>query len=72
MIPLTTATNWFCSALITILFPILSADVFGGELWQLYIFFCCCNFGALAVNRCYMLETKDKTEREIREEYAKM
>jgi hypothetical protein len=66
MIPLTTAANWLCMAFITILFPIVSAEVLGDELWPIYIFFGCWNFGALMVSRFYLLETKDKTERQIR------
>lgn len=72
MIPITTAANWFCSTLITILFPILTADVFGDELWPVFLFFGCWNFGALVVNRFYLLETKDKTERQIREDYKQL
>lgn len=52
------------------LFPIIKENVLGGDPTLLFAFFTLWSFASLIVNRFFLLETKDKTQQQIREEYS--
>ena len=58
-----TAANWITASLVIILFPVLPSG-------PLFIFFTVWTLGSAFFNYLYVLETKDKTEKAIRSQYA--
>lgn len=72
VVPYSTASNWISASLVVIFFPIMTEDVLDGNPGVLFIFFtawCICSF---VFNYFFVLETKDKNEKTIREEYLKV
>lgn len=69
-VPFPTALNWTTSSLVIIMFPIIKDNVLHGNPYIAFIFFGGCCFMTFVISRMFMLETKDKTQREILEEYA--
>lgn len=70
MIPFPTLANWASSSLVVIFFPILT-NLFSSPL-PLFIFFAGWGIVSYKVNGSYLIETKGKKEKEIREKYAEM
>lgn len=67
--PYIVACNWFTYSLVAFFFPIITEHLLSGNPCLLFLFFACvCGIGAL-FNWCYMIETKDKTEKAIMSEY---
>ena len=69
IVPFSTATNWICASLVIILFPILTDNVLDSNPAILFLIFTLVHLEALLFNMKFMVETKDKTERAIQEEY---
>jgi MFS family permease len=70
IVPYSTASNWISASLVIILFPIATDDLLNGNPGVLFIFFTAWCLGSFVFNYFYVLETKDKTEKAIREEYS--
>lgn len=70
IVPYSTAFNWISASLVIILFPIATDDLLDGNPGALFIFFTAWCIGSFVFNQLFVLETKDKTEKAIREEYA--
>ncbi len=66
VIPYTITANWLAGSFVIILFPILTEDYLNGNPALLFAFSTAWCFGASFVNYFFVLETKDKTEKEIR------
>jgi hypothetical protein len=54
------------------LFPILKTSVFGGNPAALFLFFCIWVTVSFFVNHKFLIETRNKTELKIRQEYTNM
>ena len=67
--PIATCANWCSSSLVILLFPIIKQNVLGGNPGLLFVFFTCWSIAAFIVNRFFLLETKDKTQLQIKLEY---
>lgn len=65
MLPFSTAIVWVCAALVIILFPILTADVFDSNPAILLFFFAVWCGVSFIFNVRFMVETKDKPEKVI-------
>jgi hypothetical protein len=72
IVPYSTASNWISASLVIILFPIATEDLLDGNPGALFIFFTIWCLGSVIVNHFFVLETKDKTEKMIRSEYANL
>lgn len=70
IVPYSTASNWISASLVIILFPIMTENVLGGNPALLFVFFTAWCFGSFIFNYFFVIETKDKSEKAIREEYA--
>lgn len=68
VIPFSTLANWASASLVIIAFPILS-NAFGTSV-PLFLFFAAWSVASLFVNKKLLIETKGKTEKQIREEYC--
>ena len=65
------AFNWISNTIVVMFFPILTEYLLNGNPCLLFAFFTIsCVIGAV-FNYKYMIETKDKTEKEIRQEYIR-
>lgn len=69
-VPFATAVNWVGASLVIVLFPIIKENVLHGNPFIAFVFFASCLFLTLVIFRIFLLETKDKNQRQIREEYA--
>jgi MFS family permease len=67
--PFTTAMNWFTGSLVVILFPILAAL---GNPGPIFIFFAAYCFLSFLFNQFFMVETKGKTQLEIKQKYKEL
>lgn len=72
VIPYSTTANWLAGSVVIILFPILTEDFLNGNPAILFSFSTAWCLGSAIINYFYVLETKDKTEKEIRQDYAKL
>lgn len=70
MVPFATASNWISASFIIILFPIFTDHLLEGDPAPLLLFFGLYCLGSWIFNHFFMVETKHKTEKQIREEYA--
>ena len=68
-VPYASSVNWGLDSLIVILFPLLINQVLRGEPQLLFLFFTLWCFLSFLFNMKFVVETKDKTEKEIQEEY---
>lgn len=64
IIPFSTLANWAAASIVIIAFPILS-HAFGTSV-PLFLFFAVWSIVSLFVNKKLLIETKGKTEKEIR------
>ncbi len=64
IIPYSTLANWSAATLVILLFPVIS-NAFGTPV-PLFFFFAGWSLAAFFINKKYLVETKLKTEREIR------
>ena len=69
-VPFATALNWVACSSVVIMFPIIKDNYLNGNPYIAFIFFGSCCFLTVVISRIFMLETKDKTQRQIREEYS--
>lgn len=69
LVPFAAMTNWFFATLIISSFPIIRSQSENKDVPGLFLFYSICILIALVVCLKLMVETKDKTEIEIREEY---
>jgi hypothetical protein len=69
IIPYSTTTNWVTASMVIILFPIVTADFLNGNPGVLFLFFTVWSFGSFVANSYLVIETKDKTDKMIKEEY---
>jgi hypothetical protein len=69
-VPFATALNWAGASLVIVMFPIIKENFLHGNPFIAFVFFASCCFFTLVISRIFLLETKDKTQRQIREEYA--
>lgn len=67
IVPYSTAANWIGALIVIMFFPILSSSLTTAPLFIFFTAWCFCSF---IFNHKFVVETKDKTEREIGEEYA--
>ena len=65
-VPWTTAMNWIGSATVVILFPAITDNYLHKNPWPFYVFFAIYNFIATAINKVYLVETKDKSDKQIK------
>ena len=72
IVPFSTAANWICASLIIIMFPILTEKVLEKNPAILFCFFTGWCFLSFIFNWKYVIETKDKTEKAIQEEYSQL
>lgn len=72
IVPFSTATNWICASLVIILFPILTDSILDNNPAILFLFFAIWCAVSLVFNMKYLIETKDKSEKVIQEEYSKL
>lgn len=70
MVPFVTAANWISASLIIILFPIFTDHLLEGDPAPLLLFFAAYCFASLVFNHFFVVETKNKTDKQIREEYS--
>lgn len=66
LVPYTFIVHWVFRGLVMTLFPIIR-EAYGARCPQIYIFFALCVFVAIATLSRLMVETKGKTEYEIRQ-----
>lgn len=67
--PYIVSFNWISYGLIAYLFPIVTESVLGGNPGNIFIFFgLICVLSAVLFWK-FMIETKDKTEKDITSEY---
>jgi hypothetical protein len=66
IVPYSTASNWISASLVIILFPIATEDLLNGNPGVLFVFFTVWCLGSFVFNYLFVLETKDKTEKNIR------
>ena len=69
LIPFTTMTNWIFSTLIIGSFPIIRSHSENKDVPGLFIFYAACTFVIFGIFCALMVETKDKTELQIREDF---
>ena len=69
LIPFTTMTNWVCSTLITVSFPIVRSHSENKDVPGLFVFYATCTFIIFGICCRFMVETKDKTELQIRQDF---
>lgn len=72
VIPYSTTASWLSGSFVVILFPILTEDYLNGNPAILFAFSAAWCLAATIINYLFALETKDKTEKDIREEYKKI
>jgi hypothetical protein len=63
------ACNWLSYGLVALLFPIITQHLLGGNPCLMFLIFTVISVIGALFNWRYMIETKDKTEKAIREEY---
>ena len=68
-VPFAVASNWLSNSMIVIFFPIIRASCGNIDCPPVFLFLAGCVLIALIVCKFFMVETKDKTELEIREEF---
>lgn len=61
-----TMVTWIFASIVIILFPILKTSVLNGSPSILFLFFCAWMTVSFFVNQKVLVETKDKTEHQIR------
>ena len=71
-LPFSTMVNWSFSALSVLLFPIIKARLPGENPAPMFLFFALWSLGSFFANKKYVIETKGKTERQIKEAYARL
>jgi hypothetical protein len=71
VIPYSTTVNWLAGSVVIILFPILTEDYLGGNPAVLFAFSSVWCLASAVINYFCLLETKDKVEKDIREEYRR-
>lgn len=67
IVPYSTASNWISASLVIILFPIITDNILDKNPGILFVFFTVWCTGSVVFNYFFVLETKDKTERMIKE-----
>ena len=67
--PVPIAMNWIGASIVVVLFPIVTDNLLDGNPAFLFFIFMAWCTGALVLNYLFMVETKGKTERQIREEF---
>ena len=67
--PVPIAMNWIGASIVVVLFPIVTDNLLGGNPAVLFFIFMAWCTGALVLNYLFMVETKGKNERQIREEF---
>jgi SP family arabinose:H+ symporter-like MFS transporter len=72
IIPYATATNWGSASLITLLFPVIKDHLPKKNPAWLFIFFALWCGLSFIFNKKYLVETRNKTEKEICLEYRKV
>jgi hypothetical protein len=71
-IPYSVTSSWLSGSVIVILFPILTKDYLNNDPKYLFIFTTVWSFASAVINYFFLLETKDKTEKEIRDAYKNL
>jgi len=71
-LPFSTMVNWGFSAICILLFPIIKARLPGANPAPMFMFFALWSLGAFLVNKKYVVETKGKTEGQIKEAYSRL
>ena len=64
--------HWVSSFTLLFLFPIVADDVLDGNPTLIFVFFALYLLVSVVVNNKVVIETKNKTEKMIREEYASL
>ena len=72
IVPFSTAVNWISASIVIILFPILTDNVLKGNPTALFAAFAFLCFIVFLLNLKFMVETKHKSEKAIREEFNTM
>jgi hypothetical protein len=72
IVPYSTASNWIFASIVIILFPIITDNVLGGNPAVLFAIFTVWMFVSLVFNHFFVLETKDKQEKEIISDYERI
>lgn len=65
VVPFSTAVNWITASIIIILFPIITTNALDGNPAYLFIFFAAICAGSWIFNAKFLIETKDKTHKDI-------
>lgn len=69
VMPLSIGVNWVSSSIVIILFPILTQDYLNNNPAFLFVFSTAWCLLSLVVNYLFVIETKGKAEKDIREEF---
>ena len=69
IVPFSTATNWISCSMVIILFPILTENVLSDNPTILFAFFAGWCILSFVFNMKFVIETKNKSEKVIQEEY---
>ena len=72
VVPFSTATNWISASLIIMLFPIMTEHLLNDNPALLFAVFAVWCIASFVLHLKYVVETKDKSERLIQEEYSSL
>jgi SP family arabinose:H+ symporter-like MFS transporter len=70
ILSLATAANWGGCSLVMLTFPIITKMLPGQNPGPIFLFFCLWSVGSYFFNKRYVLETQNKGEKQIFNEYA--
>lgn len=72
IIPYSITLNWLSGSFVVILFPILTIDLLNQNPAILFGFSAAWCIGGAVINYFFVIETKDKIEKDIRNQYKKL